>query len=75
MRRRALHSPKPLGSNLSGESRRVRFHSLTCSTVPTPPVPAARSVLTAPADTERLGDLFLDAFSIFEVEVASVDTA
>jgi hypothetical protein len=75
MRRRALRSRKRLASSPSAENSRVRFHSLTCSTLPTPPVPAAQRVLTAPADTERLGDLFFDAFAILEVEVASVDTA
>jgi len=73
MRRRALRSPKLLGSNLSAENRRARFHSLTCSTLPTPPVLAAQNTLTAPADTEHLGDLFLDAFAVLEVEVPSID--
>lgn len=72
MRRRALHSKKLLGSNLSGENKRVPFHSLICSTLPTPTVLVARNGLAAPADTERLGDLFLDALSVLEVEIASI---
>ena len=75
MRRHALHAPKRLASSPNAENSRVRCHSLICSTLPIPPVPVARSVLTAPADAERLGDLFLDAFAVLEVEVASVDTA
>lgn len=73
MRRRALHSRKRLGSNLSAENRLARFHSLICSTLPTPLVLAARNVLAASADTERLCNLLLDALAVFEVEVSSID--
>lgn len=74
MRRRARRWPKLLGSNLSAENRRVPLHSLTCSTLPTPLVLAARNVLAASADTERLSNLLLDAFAVLEVEVAPIDT-
>jgi len=74
MQRRALHSRKRLGSNLSAENRRARFDSRICSTLPTPLVLAARNVLAASADTERFCNLLFDALAVFEVEVAPIDT-
>jgi hypothetical protein len=75
MQGRALRSLKRPASSLSAENKRARFHSLTCSTLTAPPISAAQNALAAPADTERLGDLLLDAFAILEVEVASIDAA
>jgi hypothetical protein len=74
MRRRALRLRNRRGSSLSAENRRARFHSLICSTLPTPLVLAARNVLAASADTERFCNLLLDALAVFEVEVAPIDT-